>query len=84
MQAALEGGAATSRPLNLDVCGREVLPSCRPAWTVAGVPSDDTSSSAARKYFIFIVRYLVAGGSLPKLDSRSSRNRIIELHACAN
>jgi hypothetical protein len=26
----------------------------------------------------------MAGGSLPKLDGRRSRNRIIDLHACAN
>jgi hypothetical protein len=84
MQVALDGGAATSRPANLDVCEGGVLLSCVPASTVAGVASDDTSSSAARKYFIFIVRYFVAGGSLPKLDGRSSLNRIIELHASSN
>jgi hypothetical protein len=80
MQAALEGGVATSRPANRDSCGGGVLLSCVPA---AGVPSDDTSSSAARMYFIFIVRYR-CGGSLLKLDGRSFRNRIIDLHADAD
>ena len=84
MQAALEGGAATSRPANLDVCGGGVLLSCVPACTVAGVPSDNTSSSAAGKYFIVIVRFVVAEGSLPKRDGRSSRSRILELHASAS
>jgi len=47
------------------------------------VPSDDTSSSAVRS-----IHLLSFGSSLrefmPKLDGRSSRNWIIELHASTN
>jgi hypothetical protein len=46
------------------------------------------SSSAARKYFIFIVRVPRLRGAwlfvTAKLDARSTRNRIIELQASAN
>jgi hypothetical protein len=42
------------------VCGGMLL-SCVRATAAAGIANDGTSSSAARKYFIFIVQFLVCG-----------------------
>jgi hypothetical protein len=57
MQAALQGGAAASRPSVPVACGRPFLSLVR-ASAVADNASDGTSSSAARKHFVFIVRLL--------------------------
>jgi hypothetical protein len=57
MQAALQGGAATSRPPIPCVCARELLLLVR-SWAVAGVASDDMSNSAAIMCMIFIFRFL--------------------------
>src|ERR1700680_1377065 len=57
IQAALQGGAAISRP---------TIPtrlSCARAGTATGIASSGTTSSAAGKYFIFIVRLLFTGAS---------------------
>src|SRR5882757_2288630 len=57
MQAALQGGAATSRPPIPCACARKLLLLVR-SWAVAGVASDDMSNSAAITCMIFIVRFL--------------------------
>jgi hypothetical protein len=57
MQAALQGGAATSRPPIPLTCARELLLLVR-SWAVAGVASDDMSNNAAITCMIFITRFL--------------------------
>jgi hypothetical protein len=57
MQAALQGGAATSRPPIPRTCARELLLLVR-SWAVAGVASDDMSNNAAIMCMIFIIRFL--------------------------
>ena len=57
MQAALQGGAATSRPPIPCTCARELLLLVR-SWAVAGVASDDMSNNAAITCMIFIIRFL--------------------------
>ena len=54
MQAALQGGAATSRPPVPCACARALLVLVR-SWAVAGVAGDDTSNSAAITCIIFMV-----------------------------
>jgi hypothetical protein len=63
MQAALQGGAATSRLTISFARGRaRVSPVC--AWAVTDMASDSASGSAARKYFVFIV-WLMFAASRP-------------------
>ena len=58
MQAALQGGAATSRPSNIPCsCAIAALLLVR-SWAVAGVASDDMSNNAAITCMIFIIRFL--------------------------
>src|SRR6266581_3008951 len=57
MQAALQGGAATSRPPIPCTCARELLLLVR-SWAVAVVVSDDMSNNAAITCMIFIIRFL--------------------------
>jgi hypothetical protein len=56
MQAALQGGAATSRPRIPCANARELLLLVH-SWVVAGVASDDMSNSAAITCMIFIVTF---------------------------
>jgi hypothetical protein len=60
MQAALQGGAATSRPPLPYACARALLLLVR-SWAVAGVASDDMSNSAAITFIIFMVRFSGCG-----------------------
>jgi hypothetical protein len=62
MQAALQGGAATSRPWIPNDCGG-MLVWYIGALNVAAVASDGASSSmAAKKYLVFIFRSSSANG----------------------
>jgi hypothetical protein len=77
MQAKLQGGAATSRPSMPYACGgllrsfvRAQLLSFVRASAVADIASNGASSSAARKYFIFIIRFLDCGHLQPPIDWR--------------
>jgi hypothetical protein len=60
MQAALQAGAATSRPPIPCACARELLLLVR-SLAVAGVASDDMSNSAAITCMIFMVWFLGCG-----------------------
>src|ERR1700692_4896230 len=61
IQAALQGGAATSRPSTIPcACALAALLLVR-SWAVVGAASDDTSNSAAITCIIFIVRFLACG-----------------------
>src|SRR5216684_5151098 len=60
MQAALQGGAAISRPSIPCVCARVTLLWVR-SRAVVGVASDSPSNSAATRYLIFIVGLLDCG-----------------------
>jgi len=57
MQAALQGGAPTSRPPVPRACARALLLLVR-SWAVAGVAGDDISNSAAITGIIFVVWFL--------------------------
>src|SRR5260370_11686867 len=57
MQAALHGGAATSRPSIACVWARGLRLWTR-SWAIAGAASDATSNSAVKICGIFIVRLL--------------------------
>jgi hypothetical protein len=56
MQAALQGGAAISRPPIPCACARGLLLLVR-SWAVAGAASDNMSNSAAITCMIFIVMF---------------------------
>jgi hypothetical protein len=58
MQAALQRGAATSRPIN--PCVGAPLSLVR-ACAAADIESEIMSGNAARKHFIFIFQSLIAG-----------------------
>jgi hypothetical protein len=61
IQAALQGGAATSRPSNMPcACAIAALLLVR-SWAIVGVASDDMSNSAVITCIIFIVRFLACG-----------------------
>jgi hypothetical protein len=77
MQAALQGGAAIWRPTITFGCARVTLVWVR-SRAVVGVASDDTSNSAARRYLIFIVRFLDCGSRAP-LEVRLS---CVGINAC--
>jgi hypothetical protein len=59
MQAALQGGAAISRPSLPYACARVLLwiRSC----AIAGVASDEASNNAAKMCVIFMIRFLDCG-----------------------
>jgi hypothetical protein len=59
MQAALQGGAATSRPVSYPRVEARLSLVC--ACAAADIASEIMSGSAARKHFIFIFRSLIAG-----------------------
>jgi hypothetical protein len=58
MQAALQEGAATSRP-SLPYASA-IAPFLVRGWAIVGVAESDMSNSAAITGMIFIVRFLVA------------------------
>src|ERR1700692_956071 len=74
MQAALQGGAATSRPPIRCTCARELLLLVR-SWAIAGVASDDMSNSAAITCMIFIVGFLAC-------ECRSNVSAVSSLGKC--
>jgi hypothetical protein len=58
IQAALQGGAATSRPSNIPCAYALAALLLVHSWAVVGVASDEASNSVAITCIIFIVRFL--------------------------